>query len=142
MSEVSWHICRLAKFPFSLQPLYLVSLGLTAATGCGLLWSYNHVTYSHAQEEKLQHKRIGIIMGTTRPGANCQPISRWVYDVASSAGHKDVEFELVDLASFALPLLDEPGIPALHTPVHHHTKAWQQKVDSLHGIVFVTPQVS
>ena len=93
-------------------------------------------------EEKLQHKRIGIIMGTTRPGANCQPISRWVYDLANSAGHKDIEFELVDLAAFALPLLDEPGIPALHPPVHDHTRAWQQKVDSLHGMVFVTPQVS
>eukprot|EP00891_Asterochloris_glomerata_P006230 jgi/Astpho2/6230/Aster-03636 len=118
------------------EPAILVSLGLTAATGCGLLWSYSPVQ----EEEKLQQKRIGIIMGTTRPGANCQPISRWVYDLASSAGHKDIEFELVDLASFALPLLDEPGIPAMHPPVHHHTKAWQQKVDSLHGMVFVTPQ--
>ena len=85
---------------------------------------------------------IGVIMGSTRPGANCHPISRWAHDLASNAGHKDIEFELVDLATFALPLLDEPGIPAMHPLVHEHTKAWQQKVDSLHGMVFITPQVS
>lgn len=47
----------------------------------------------------------------------------------------------MDLAHWNLPLFDEPGVPARDAPVREHTKAWQAKVRTLDGFVFVTPQV-
>ena len=53
--------------------------------------------------------KIGIIIGSTRPGRNGAAVAKWVYDLACQ--RTDAEFELVDLVTFHLPLLDEP-IPA------------------------------
>jgi hypothetical protein len=50
--------------------------------------------------------KIAIIMGSTRPGRNCEAVSKWAHDIARK--RTDAEFELIDLAKFELPLLDEP----------------------------------
>ena len=50
--------------------------------------------------------RIGIILGSTRPGRNGEQVAKWVYDIASR--RTDAEFELVDLRDYPLPHLDEP----------------------------------
>jgi NAD(P)H-dependent FMN reductase len=49
--------------------------------------------------------RIGIILGSTRPGRNGEAVAKWVYEVASD--RIDAEFELIDLKDFNLPHLDE-----------------------------------
>ena len=56
--------------------------------------------------------RIAIILGSTRPGRKTEPVARWVFDHARQRG--DAEYELVDIAEFDLPLLDEPGPPSQH----------------------------
>ena len=48
---------------------------------------------------------IGIIVGSTRPGRNGMQVGQWVKDNAKADG---VEFELVDLHDFKLPMLEEP----------------------------------
>ena len=83
---------------------------------------------------------IGIIMGSTRPKANCRAISQWVSSVCRARASPQVAYEIIDLAQWNLPLFDESGIPARDPPVHEHTKAWSQKVASLQGFIFVTPQ--
>jgi NAD(P)H-dependent FMN reductase len=50
--------------------------------------------------------RIGVILGSTRPGRNGEQVARWVMDIA--ARREDADFELIDLADFPLPHLDEP----------------------------------
>lgn len=50
--------------------------------------------------------RIAIITGSARPGRNNEAVANWVYRIAEE--RKDAEFELVDIASYNLPLLDEP----------------------------------
>ncbi|TMR98257.1 NADPH-dependent FMN reductase [Nonomuraea basaltis] len=82
--------------------------------------------------------RIGIIIGSTRPGRNGENVARWVHDLA--AKRDDAHFELIDLADFALPHLDEPLPAAAGQYAHHHTKAWAQRVASFDGFVFVTPE--
>jgi NAD(P)H-dependent FMN reductase len=82
--------------------------------------------------------KIGIVIGSTRPGRKAEVVARWAYDIARK--RKDAEFELVDIADFNLPLLDEP-IPAMFGQYSHdHTRAWSAKVASFDGYVFVTPE--
>jgi NAD(P)H-dependent FMN reductase len=82
--------------------------------------------------------KIGIIVGSTRPGRKAEEVARWVYDIAARRG--DAAFELVDIAAFDLPLLDEAVPPSLHQYAQPHTKAWAQKIAAFDGFVFVTPE--
>ena len=81
---------------------------------------------------------IGIILGSTRPGRNGEQVARWVAEQA--AGRSDARFELVDIADFGLPLLDEPYPPAMGQYQHDHTRRWAAKVAELDGFVIVTPE--
>jgi NAD(P)H-dependent FMN reductase len=82
--------------------------------------------------------KIGIILGSTRPGRNGEAVAKWVYDIASR--RSDAEFELVDLLDYNLPHLDE-AIPASQgLYANEHTKQWAAKIAELDGFVFVTPE--
>jgi NAD(P)H-dependent FMN reductase len=82
--------------------------------------------------------RIGIILGSTRPGRNGEQVARWVLDVAST--RNDADYELVDLLDYPLPHLDEPVPPSLGQYQNEHTKQWAEKIASLDGFVMVTPE--
>ncbi len=82
--------------------------------------------------------RIGIIIGSTRPGRVGASVANWVYDLARK--RTDAEFELVDLLDYRLPHLDEPALPSMGKYSQDHTKAWAQKIASLDAFVFVTPE--
>lgn len=81
---------------------------------------------------------IAIIIGSTRPGRVGESVARWVYDIAGQRG--DARFELVDIADFNLPLLDEPAPPSMGQYSKPHTQAWAKKVASFDAYVFVTPE--
>ncbi|MFF4895939.1 NADPH-dependent FMN reductase [Streptomyces sp. NPDC001068] len=80
--------------------------------------------------------RIGIIVGSTRPGRNAEAVARWVYDIASQ--RTDAEFEIVDLLDYKLPLLDEVYPASLGNYTQPHTQAWAEKIGSLDGFIVVT----
>jgi NAD(P)H-dependent FMN reductase len=82
--------------------------------------------------------RIGIIIGSTRPGRNGEAVAKWVYEQA--AQRTDAEFELVDLADFDLPHLDEAIPASMGQYAHEHTQRWADKIASFDGYVFVTPE--
>jgi NAD(P)H-dependent FMN reductase len=82
--------------------------------------------------------RIGIILGSTRPGRNGEQVAQWVLDAASA--RTDAEYELVDLLDYPLPHLDEPIPPSLGQYQNDHTKQWAEKIASLDGFVMVTPE--
>lgn len=82
--------------------------------------------------------RIGIIIGSTRPGRVGDQVAQWVLERASARG--DADYELIDLLDVALPHLDE-AIPASQGRyAHAHTIAWAERVASYDGFVFVTPE--
>src|SRR3954466_3075685 len=85
-----------------------------------------------------ENMRIGIILGSTRPGRNGEAVAKWAHDIA--AKRSDAEYELVDIADFNLPLLDEPVPPSMGQYSKEHTKRWAQKIASFDGFVFVTPE--
>jgi len=82
--------------------------------------------------------RIAIIVGSTRPGRNAEVVANWVH--AHAAQRTDATFELVDIAEYNLPLLDEPFPPAMGKYTKPHTLAWAAKIASFDGFVFVTPE--
>ncbi len=79
--------------------------------------------------------KIGIIIGSTRPGRNAEQVAKWVYDLASK--RNDAEYELVDLKDFNLPLLDEPYPASFGQYMNEHTKAFAEKIKSLDAFIFV-----
>jgi NAD(P)H-dependent FMN reductase len=82
--------------------------------------------------------KIGIILGSTRPGRNGEAVAKWVYDIASR--RSDAEFELVDLLDYNLPHLDEAVPPSMGQYANEHTRQWAAKIAELDGFVFVTPE--
>jgi NAD(P)H-dependent FMN reductase len=83
--------------------------------------------------------RIAIINGSTRPGRRSELVAHWVDEVASQRA--DAAFEIVDLADYPLPHLDEPEAAAkCQEYAHQHTREWAATIDSFDGYVFVTPE--
>ena len=82
--------------------------------------------------------RIGVILGSTRPGRRGEPVARWVMDDAGR--RSDAEFELVDLADYPLPHLDEPLPPSMGQYQNAHTQEWAASISRFDGFVFVTPE--
>jgi NAD(P)H-dependent FMN reductase len=82
--------------------------------------------------------KIAIILGSTRPGRNGEAVAKWVLDIAKQ--RSDAEFELVDIADYNLPHLDEAVPPAAGQYSQPHTFPWAEKIGSFDGYVFVTPE--
>ena len=82
--------------------------------------------------------KIGIILGSTRPGRNGEAVAKWVLE--HTKARKDAEFELVDIADYNLPLLDEPVPPSMGKYSKEHTKRWSAKIAAFDAYVFVTPE--
>lgn len=82
--------------------------------------------------------KIAIVTGSTRPGRNNEAVSNWVGSFVTQ--RKDAEFEIVDIAKYNLPVLDEPMPPIMGQYTHEHTKAWSEKIASFDGYIFVTPE--
>jgi len=82
--------------------------------------------------------RIGIILGSTRPGRNGDQVARWVLDQAAKRG--TATYELVDLADFHLPNIDEVAHPATGVYANAGTQRWSETVASYDGYVIVTPE--
>jgi NAD(P)H-dependent FMN reductase len=82
--------------------------------------------------------KIGIIVGSTRPGRRAEAVARWVHNIATR--RNDALYEIVDIQDFHLPLLDEPMPPSFGDHTQPHTKAWAERIAGFDGYVFVTPE--
>ncbi|MCK9489968.1 MAG: NAD(P)H-dependent oxidoreductase [Xanthomonadales bacterium] len=82
--------------------------------------------------------KLNVIVGSTRPGRRGLAVAQWLAEHAASLGSFQVE--LVDLADFNLPLLDEAAHPAMQRYEHEHTKRWAASVAAADAYVFVTPE--
>jgi NAD(P)H-dependent FMN reductase len=82
--------------------------------------------------------KLNIIIGSTRPGRAGPVIAQWLKEAAEEHGKFAVE--LVDLADFDLPLLDEAAHPAARQYSNPSTKRWSVSVASADAFLFVTPE--
>lgn len=98
-----------------------------------------HQKSAESIKEKSPYK-IGIIIGSTRPNKIGGQVAEWVSQQVQKT--PDLQFTLVDLEKWNLPLFNEPGMPlnGPQTYVHVHTKKWSQEIASYDGYIFVTPQ--
>ncbi|MFZ2101153.1 MAG: NAD(P)H-dependent oxidoreductase [Oricola sp.] len=82
--------------------------------------------------------KLNIIVTSTRPGRIGPKIGKWMADFAKE--NSDFDVELVDLADFDLPLLDEPKHPSMQDYQHDHTKRWSAVNAKADAFVFVSPE--
>lgn len=82
--------------------------------------------------------KIQIITGSTRPNRVNRQVADWIFEIARQRPGLDVE--LVDIADYDLPLLDEPAPPSLGNYSQEHTKKWAAKIAEADGFIFVTPE--
>lgn len=79
--------------------------------------------------------KIGIIVGSTRPGRLGRMVGDWVEATAAAEG---VEFELVDLHDYKLPLLEEAYPAGAGNYQGDAANAWASKIAEFDGYLFVT----
>ena len=83
---------------------------------------------------------IGVIVGSTRPGRLSPAVGEWVARRMTSRAGRQVIVDVLDVADFELPLLDEPTPAAVGGYRHDHTDRWAQRVAACDGFVFVVPE--
>jgi NAD(P)H-dependent FMN reductase len=81
---------------------------------------------------------VAIIIGSTRPGRKAEAVAHWVHGIATK--RRDASFDLVDIAAFNLPLLDEAVPAVMNQYAQPHTKVWAAKIATFDAFVFVTPE--
>lgn len=80
--------------------------------------------------------KIAIITGSTRPGRVNIDVADWVLAHASRRG--DADYELVDIADYKFPVLDE-ALPAGYGQyAGEHTRAFAERIAGFDGFIFVT----
>ncbi len=87
--------------------------------------------------------KIAIIIGSTRPRRRGPMVADWVLDIANrqpATRAGDVGYDLVDLAEFDLPLLDEEVPAAVGSYANPRTLTWAAAIARFDGFVFVTPE--
>ncbi|RVW10523.1 NADPH-dependent oxidoreductase [Prescottella agglutinans] len=84
--------------------------------------------------------RIAVIVGSTRPHRRARLVADWVQENAEQHLLGRAKVEIVDLAEYDLPLLDEPVPAAIGTYAMPHTRRWAEQIATYDGFVFVTPE--
>lgn len=75
--------------------------------------------------------KIGIILGSTRPGRVSPQVGNWVKEIADK--REDADYEIVDIAEFKLPFYGEADS-------EKQVEKWSAKLNSLDGFVFITAE--
>jgi NAD(P)H-dependent FMN reductase len=84
--------------------------------------------------------KLQVIIGTTRPNRVTDRVAKWV---ANEAGQlPETEVELVDLADYPMPFLDEPMSPRFNQErkINPAVGKWVNKLAEADAYVFVTPE--
>jgi NAD(P)H-dependent FMN reductase len=82
--------------------------------------------------------KLHIVVASTRPGRVGLPVAQWF--LGRAARHGGFEIEMVDLAEWDLPLMDEPNHPRFQRYTSAHTLAWSAKISEADAFVIVMPE--
>jgi NAD(P)H-dependent FMN reductase len=82
--------------------------------------------------------KIGIVIGSTRPTRFGDKPAAWIHGIAGK--RTDLDFELIDLRDYPLPLFNEPGSPAWGPIDNEVAQRWADKLAGLDGFILVTPE--
>ncbi|TVP91731.1 NADPH-dependent FMN reductase [Alkalibacterium sp.] len=84
--------------------------------------------------------KIGIVTGSTRDSRVNGQVAEYILEKSKEV--EGANFEIVDIKDYDLPLFNEAMPPAMANKQYDKeaNNKWSQKVDSLDGFVFVTPE--
>jgi len=84
--------------------------------------------------------KLQVIVGSTRPNRVTERLAKWVANEAKNV--EGTEVEVVDLADYPLPFLDEPISPRYNPDRHINAEAgkWVNKLAEADAYIFVTPE--
>lgn len=84
--------------------------------------------------------KFQIIIGSTRPGRQTPKLAKWVTNHTKKL--TGIEAEIIDLADYQLPLLDEPVSPQYNPErkPNQVAKNWLDKLAEADAYVLVTPE--
>ncbi|MEC5423926.1 NAD(P)H-dependent oxidoreductase [Virgibacillus sp. C22-A2] len=83
--------------------------------------------------------KIGIVLGSVRQGRNGEAVANWTYDFATKR-NDDVEYEVVDLVDYNLPMLGAAVPEAAQQEAEAAIKGWSEKIASFDGFIFIAPE--
>ncbi|MEK6189691.1 MAG: NAD(P)H-dependent oxidoreductase [Carnobacterium alterfunditum] len=97
------------------------------------------------QTKKIAEKghkimKIGIISGSVREGRNSAAVTEWIHEFAVNRSDEGVEYEMVALADYDLPLLGARLPEDRQETASKAIQAWSEKMASFDGYVFITPE--
>lgn len=83
--------------------------------------------------------RIAIVIGSTRDTRFADKPAQWLFEKAKSL-RDDLDFELVDLRDFDLPLFNEAASNHWAPSQDPAAVAWQKKIGEFDGYIFVVAE--
>lgn len=86
----------------------------------------------------MSKPKIAVIIGSIRDGRFADKPAQWFMDKVRD--HAELDFELLDLKDFDLPLFKEVASNAYITNENPHTVKWQETIQGYDGYVFITPE--
>lgn len=88
----------------------------------------------------MDKPKIQVILGSTRKGRQGEKVARFFMDAIKD--NQTANVELVDLASFNLPIFEDEGIPMMREGAHPDARvqAWLDKVSESDAFVFITAE--
>jgi NAD(P)H-dependent FMN reductase len=86
----------------------------------------------------MSKPKIGIIVGSTRPGRFADHPAKWIHEIAAKRDEFDVE--LLDLRDWPMPFFDEATSPAWGPSKNEVAQRWQKKIDSLDGFIVIAAE--
>ncbi|API89310.1 NADPH-dependent oxidoreductase [Marinilactibacillus sp. 15R] len=87
--------------------------------------------------------KIGIITGSIRENRVNLDVAEWVKKLAiNRQDNDDVEYEIIDIKQFNLPVFAEPTSPAYTDELIEKEKQlpWSQKMTDQDGYIFIAPE--
>jgi NAD(P)H-dependent FMN reductase len=81
----------------------------------------------------MARAKIGVIVGSTRPGRFADHPAKWIKALAEKRG--DLDVEMLDLRDWPMPFFDEEMSPAYGASKNEVAQRWQKKIDSLDGYI-------
>lgn len=82
--------------------------------------------------------KIGIVISSIRENRYADKAKEWFLSIAQK--RTDLDFEVVDLRDYNLPMFSEPASPAYGPPQNEAARRWGAKLAELDGIVFVVAE--
>lgn len=82
--------------------------------------------------------KIAVVVGSTRQGRFADHPANWILELGKQ--RSDIDFEIVDLRDYPMPLFDEPASPAWVPSGSEVAQKWQHKVAEFDGFIFTAAE--